>query len=198
MFFISRGCVEVTIPDQNGEEVWVATLKDGSWFGEVALLCSTERTANVRAITATEVFVLDSSSFLSIVDSSPSFEQSIRQEVNRRLAENERKGSLPHKQFREQAVNPLLSSTEEINEISVNGTPSSAAESLDDWINGSMAIHRYMRRSVDLRGGDPCALRSGTVTIDKNVAPNMLVKVEEERESVRMDDVLDNLSVSSE
>eukprot|EP01065_Artemidia_motanka_P022415 TRINITY_DN2660_c0_g1_i1.p1 TRINITY_DN2660_c0_g1~~TRINITY_DN2660_c0_g1_i1.p1 ORF type:complete len:859 (+),score=128.12 TRINITY_DN2660_c0_g1_i1:77-2653(+) len=84
MFFISNGTVEVTVPDEDGKESWVATLSDGSWFGEVALLCETERTANVRAVSPCVLYVLDKSSFLSIVRSCPDFEASIKSELSRR------------------------------------------------------------------------------------------------------------------
>ncbi len=57
MYLIVRGEVEVL--DDAGQVL--ATLRDGDFFGEIALLIHTPRTATVRAKTACDLFVLDKS-----------------------------------------------------------------------------------------------------------------------------------------
>ena len=58
MHFISSGMVEVTNGSGESEQL-LATLGPGAWFGEVALLYPfVRRTASVRSVTVTEVFVL--------------------------------------------------------------------------------------------------------------------------------------------
>ena len=79
MYFLSRGCVEVTIPSDKGEK-WISTLKEGSWFGEGALLENTYRTANVRAITGIEVYILTRDAFLDIVEVSHELQVRVRGE----------------------------------------------------------------------------------------------------------------------
>ena len=58
MFFLNHGMVEVLIPQADGKETWAATLKSGSWFGEIALLRRTTRIASIRSITSCVLFKL--------------------------------------------------------------------------------------------------------------------------------------------
>lgn len=54
MFFLQSG--KVTVENQNGE--LIATLEDGSYFGELALLMTCKRNATVRAKIHCSVFTL--------------------------------------------------------------------------------------------------------------------------------------------
>ncbi len=63
MYLICRGEVEVV--DASGAVT--ATLKDGDFFGETALLMSTERTATVRAKIPSNLFVLNKADFARIL-----------------------------------------------------------------------------------------------------------------------------------
>ena len=69
MYLICRGEVEVV--DSNGKVL--KTLKDGDFFGEIGLLLPTPRTANVRAKTLCDLFVLDKSDFSRILQDYPQF-----------------------------------------------------------------------------------------------------------------------------
>ncbi len=69
MYLICRGEVEVI--DSNGKVL--KTLKDGDFFGEIGLLLPTPRTANVRAKTLCDLFVLDKSDFSRILQDYPQF-----------------------------------------------------------------------------------------------------------------------------
>lgn len=73
MYLLARGEVEVL--DDSGEVVKV--LKDGDFFGEVALLMSTPRVANVRTRTSCDLFVLDKSDFNRILRDHPQFAQNV-------------------------------------------------------------------------------------------------------------------------
>ena len=55
MFFISRGEVVVTSPDES--EVYTE-MSDGAFFGEVGVVYSVPRTASVIAVTYCDLFVL--------------------------------------------------------------------------------------------------------------------------------------------
>jgi glucose-6-phosphate 1-dehydrogenase len=63
MYLLARGEVEVL--DDAGQVV--KRLKDGDIFGEIAVLLSKPRTANVRAVTPCDLFVLDKADFRRIL-----------------------------------------------------------------------------------------------------------------------------------
>jgi len=69
MYLICSGEVEVL--DASGEVI--KTLKDGDYFGEIGLLISSPRTATIRAIGQTDMFVLEKADFSRILRDSPQF-----------------------------------------------------------------------------------------------------------------------------
>jgi len=73
MYMLARGEVEVL--DDSGQVV--KTLKDGDIFGEIAILLSTPRTANVRAKTSCDLFVLDKADFNRILHDHQQFAESV-------------------------------------------------------------------------------------------------------------------------
>ncbi|MCB1168225.1 MAG: ion transporter [Leptospiraceae bacterium] len=85
MYMISKGSVEIL--DAGGETL--ATLSDGQFFGEVALLFHAPRNASVRAIDYCDIYTLDKGVFDEILNRYPDFAQRVRQ-----MAE-ERRGSNP-------------------------------------------------------------------------------------------------------
>lgn len=80
MFFIASGKVEIVI---EGGKV-VATLPEGSFFGEIALLHNTRRTASVRAATFVDLYVLTKEAFDRIAEDFPEAIEAIRREADRR------------------------------------------------------------------------------------------------------------------
>jgi glucose-6-phosphate 1-dehydrogenase len=73
MYLLARG--EVEILDDSGAVKKV--LKDGDFFGEIALLMSSPRMADVRAHTSCDLFVLDKSDFNRILHDHPQFAQGV-------------------------------------------------------------------------------------------------------------------------
>ncbi|MFA6961483.1 MAG: glucose-6-phosphate dehydrogenase [Opitutaceae bacterium] len=73
MYLICRGSVEVT--DTAGRSL--KRLSEGEYFGEIGLLMPTPRTANVKAITQCDLFVLDRSDFHRIMRDNPQFADSV-------------------------------------------------------------------------------------------------------------------------
>jgi hypothetical protein len=65
-YFIQSGEVEV-IGDENGSESVVATLSEGEYFGEKALISSAPRSTTIRAATQTRVGVIQKRRFLTMV-----------------------------------------------------------------------------------------------------------------------------------
>ena len=88
MFFLAQGIVEVLL-SHGGAEVCAATLKSGSWFGEIALLRDTYRTASVRSVTACSCFKLQKQDFNGILRVFPEFESKIKESVASRIVEIE-------------------------------------------------------------------------------------------------------------
>ena len=74
MFFLIKGVVEV-LQQRGAAEVLQCTLKEGSWFGETALVEECTRTASVRAVTTCSLFRLDKDGFRSVLRQFPSFAQ---------------------------------------------------------------------------------------------------------------------------
>jgi len=82
MFIIGHGEVEVLID----EKKVIATLHDGEFFGEVALLKETNRTADVVAKSYCDVYRLDKESFNEIVGKFPALGQEFENMMHKRAA----------------------------------------------------------------------------------------------------------------
>ncbi len=81
MYFISQGTVEVISPD--GKTI-LATLADGDFFGEIAILYSQRRSATVRAIDYCDMYILDKDTFERVLTHYPDFAQYIREVAEKR------------------------------------------------------------------------------------------------------------------
>lgn len=70
-YVIARGCVQVVVPDDDDREQVVNTLRDGDFFGEIALLRDVPRTASIVAWADTWCLSLSSQQFLRIMQTEP-------------------------------------------------------------------------------------------------------------------------------
>ncbi|MCB0277877.1 MAG: cyclic nucleotide-binding domain-containing protein [Calditrichaeota bacterium] len=87
-YIISEGSVEVIEPSEDGkDEVVLAVLNDGDYFGEMALLMEEPRTATVRAKSDTLLFKLLKSDFQQLLDRNQSMYKPIAYVLSRRLKE---------------------------------------------------------------------------------------------------------------
>lgn len=59
LYLISSGQVAVTVPNEKGEHVTLDSLGPGGFFGEISLLDGGPRTATIRTLERTELYVLD-------------------------------------------------------------------------------------------------------------------------------------------
>jgi len=80
-FVIVEGEVEVT---KSGKPI--ATLGSGEFFGEIALIEHTTRTATVIATTPLRFFVLTSRGFWGLIEHSPGVERKVLRALAKRLA----------------------------------------------------------------------------------------------------------------
>lgn len=75
-FVLAGGEVEIVIDNKR-----VNTIREGGFFGEVALMQSVPRTATVKALSKATCFALNSSDFQEIIDRSKSFNEGIRKAI---------------------------------------------------------------------------------------------------------------------
>jgi voltage-gated potassium channel len=82
MYFIASGEVAVELPDRK------VPLTAGSFFGELALLSNSTRSATVVTTTDTELLVLDLLDFRTLMAKHPDLAEAIDVEAKRRIQEN--------------------------------------------------------------------------------------------------------------
>jgi ABC-type branched-subunit amino acid transport system ATPase component len=78
-YMIARGSVEVTTLDEQGEEMSIATLDDGDYFGEDGLAEDIVRTTSVHALTPCYILTLQRGQLLNLMDETPSLRPAIEQ-----------------------------------------------------------------------------------------------------------------------
>jgi voltage-gated potassium channel len=82
LYFISQGQVEVIAAD--GKTIY-NTLKDGDFFGEIALLSSQPRTASVRTLDYCDMYSIDRETFDKVINHYPEFAEHIREIAKERI-----------------------------------------------------------------------------------------------------------------
>lgn len=87
-FIVVHGSVEVVRRDEAGEDVRLATLGDGSFFGEMALLNGTPRSASVRAVVESDLLEFTASTLRDLVREHPSVANALRRFYRQRLLAN--------------------------------------------------------------------------------------------------------------
>lgn len=92
-YMIASGEVEIVLLGKNREDVTIASLSRGQYFGEVELLRGGKSIANVRACSEgpVELITLNREDFLSILKESPVTEEAIGKIVQNRIAQNKSK-----------------------------------------------------------------------------------------------------------
>ncbi len=84
LYILVKGQVEVLL-EQDGQQKCVAHLKEGEYFGEMALLQHQVRSAGVRCITPVELLVLRRGDFNSLVSSLSDLRSSMESVMEKRL-----------------------------------------------------------------------------------------------------------------
>lgn len=95
MYFISKGDVEIVSEDKG---LVLGGLKEGDFFGEVALLYTERRTASVKAKTGCHLFVLTKADLDGLLDYYPEFAEPMHRNARRKHEQatliHEERGSL--------------------------------------------------------------------------------------------------------
>lgn len=87
LYILVKGEVEVLL-EQGGQQKCVANLKEGEYFGELALLQHQVRSAGVRCVTAVDLLVLRRGDFNSLIGSLADLRSSMEKVMAKRLAGN--------------------------------------------------------------------------------------------------------------
>ena len=82
MYFINKGAVEVM--SQDGKQRY-ATIGEGDFFGEIALILRHPRNATIRAIEYCDLYSLDKESFDRVASHYPEFEKNIHEMAQERM-----------------------------------------------------------------------------------------------------------------
>jgi small-conductance mechanosensitive channel/CRP-like cAMP-binding protein len=85
-YIIKKGVVEVIVEKAQGDNVVVATLGPGNFFGEMSLLTGAVRTASIRVKEDAEFVVIDRESFRSTLVHNPSIAESLSRILSERQA----------------------------------------------------------------------------------------------------------------
>jgi Cyclic nucleotide-binding domain len=85
MFIVSTGEVRATVL-RDGQQLPVATMRDGDFFGEMAVLSGEPRTATVTAVKATELLELNRENLREVCSRHPHVEAKIRLAYDERIA----------------------------------------------------------------------------------------------------------------
>ena len=79
MYFVAGGAVEIELKEGN------VRLGVGDFFGEIAVLRRTRRTATARAATRTNLLVLDADDLHALMETNPSIAQRMREVMSKRM-----------------------------------------------------------------------------------------------------------------
>lgn len=85
LFVIMSGRVKVVLEGEQGQEVTLAILEEGNFFGEMALLESVPRSATVITLEPCQFLQLDQNSFFVLLQNHPSMGVKILKNLSSRL-----------------------------------------------------------------------------------------------------------------
>ena len=90
LFILKKGQVKVSIVSEEGREVILSLLGPGSGFGELSLLDSKPRSANVVATEDTDLLMLRRSDFIQLIYKTPQIATALLAELATRLRKTDR------------------------------------------------------------------------------------------------------------
>jgi signal transduction histidine kinase len=87
---VGRGKVDITVHADDDQDILIDTIGPDAYFGEMAFLGETTRTATIRTRTACYMLEIDHTAFESIVDASPGLLRRLLRQVIGHLRRNDR------------------------------------------------------------------------------------------------------------
>jgi CRP/FNR family transcriptional regulator, cyclic AMP receptor protein len=85
LFVIVKGKVKVSRVSEDGKEVILTILGEADFFGEMAIIDGLSRSANVTAMEDSELFIIQRSEFLDLLQRHPDISIALIQELTQRL-----------------------------------------------------------------------------------------------------------------
>jgi len=85
LYIIKKGRIKIVLPSKGGDEVILAIFSEKDFFGEMALLDDTPRSADAVALEPCELLVLNRADFLAFLKDSENAVQSILYSLSMRL-----------------------------------------------------------------------------------------------------------------
>ena len=85
LYIITQGKVKISHSTPDGQEALLAILGNGDFFGELALLDDSPRSATAEAIESTETLTLHRDEFLRFMNQNPGFASHVLQTLARRI-----------------------------------------------------------------------------------------------------------------
>ncbi|XP_063682833.1 cGMP-gated cation channel alpha-1-like isoform X2 [Bolinopsis microptera] len=96
MYIINHGKLECIVTTESGERIVVATLTEGKYFGEIALLSfegNNRRTADVRSVGYSELLVLSKKALMSALVDYPEARKQLEYQAQLRISSNRKMSS---------------------------------------------------------------------------------------------------------
>jgi len=122
LFVIIEGQVKVSRVSDDGKEVILSILGESDFFGEMAILDGSNRSANVTAMSDTEMFIIQRSDFLNLLQAHPEVAISLLVELAHRLRAADMKiKSLSLKDAEGKVATVILQLADDVGKIK-NGT----------------------------------------------------------------------------
>lgn len=89
LYILVKGKVSVRVSVDGAEPREVATLGEGSYFGEMGLMTGEPRTATIVALSNVESFRLDKEAFRELIQNRPGIAEQVAEDIARRRTETE-------------------------------------------------------------------------------------------------------------
>jgi len=85
LYLIHRGKIKIVLPSRLGDEVILAVFSEGDFFGEMAVLDGTPRSADAVAMEDAELIVLDRSDFMGFLRNNQTAIEAVLHSLSMRL-----------------------------------------------------------------------------------------------------------------
>jgi CRP-like cAMP-binding protein len=85
LYIVLRGKVRISMPTRQGEEITLAVLSDGDFFGEMAILDGLPRSADAAAQEESQLYVLNRKDFIAFLSRNETALRAILQALSLRL-----------------------------------------------------------------------------------------------------------------
>jgi hypothetical protein len=100
VYFISRGECDISVFTEKQKEIYVSTIREGAYFGEVALLKNCKRTASVFSKNYTTLAQVDCIAFRDIIQEFPSIKASMETTIREKYKD-------PWKKFQKKSIHNI-------------------------------------------------------------------------------------------